>query len=831
MSPVGIAWGVAQGTSPLERYLRDPQGAMNALLAYLKEQLTGWAPIAAPVLALVLSALIAIRWWWNRRCRRRLADGARIIRILPPPEVDQAGAVALWSHLIGLLRPAWHRWLTGQPHLAWEYLLDHDTIRIQLWIPGGPPPGMVERAIEAAWPGAHTRTNAATIPFHAGHRHEAATGELRLARSEALPLRTDFPVDPLRSLMGAPIGLGPGELAVVQILARPVTGRRLKKARRTARRIRSGGSARLVSRVLDAVTPGLHARGHSTPPTTDHQTALASAAEDRAIVAKQRGASYETRVRYAVTTALPDIASTADRDRVRARLRGHAHALASAYATYTDHNYFRRTRPRHALVNLAERRLDKGDLLSVAELAALAHLPWDTAVPGLQRAGARAVPPPPGITAPGPSAKPIGLTDAGRPRPVGLRVPDARQHVHLLGATGSGKSELLAHMILADAAAGRGQVVVDPKGDLVTDVLMRLPEHLGDKVVLFDADSRSRPPVLNPLEGDDTARAVDNLVSIFSRVYASSWGPRTDDILRAGLLTLRALPGTPTLTDLPKLLSTPAFRQRAVSQIHDDILRGFWLWYDDLSAPARAQVTAPLMNKLRGLLLRPFVREALAGGTSTIDLEQVLNDGGICLVRIARDALGAETAHLVGSVVVAHTWQAATRRARLPQAQRPDASLYIDEAHHFLNLPYALEDMLAEARGYRLSMTLAHQYLRQLPKDLEEGISTNARTKIFFNASPGDAQHLTRHTEPRVTAHDLSHLDAFHAAVRPVLHGAEAPAFTAVTQKLPPPIPGRARQIRAAARCIARVAPERTALLKPDQRSTDPRRRKGPKPP
>ncbi|WP_159052206.1 type IV secretory system conjugative DNA transfer family protein, partial [Streptomyces niveiscabiei] len=335
----------------------------------------------------------------------------------------------------------------------------------------------------------------------------------------------------------------------------------------------------------------------------------------------------------------------------------------------------------------------------------------------------------------------IGLTDSGRPRPVGLRVPDARQHLHVLGATGSGKSELLGRMILADADAGRGLIVVDPKGDLVTDILMRLPEHLGEKVVLFDADSRTRPPVLNPLEGADAARTVDNLVSIFSRIYASSWGPRTEDILRAGLLTLRELPGTPLLTDLPRLLSIPAFRRRAVDQIHDEVLKGFWSWYDSLSPASRAQVIAPLMNKLRGLLLRPFVRSALAAGPSTVDMEEVL-DGGICLVRIAKDSLGTETSRLVGSIVVARTWQAATRRARIPHSRRHDAGLYIDEAHNFLNLPYPLEDVLAEARGYRLAMTLAHQYLRQLPKDLEEGISTNARTKIYFNASPEDARRL-----------------------------------------------------------------------------------------
>ncbi|MFF4508917.1 TraM recognition domain-containing protein [Streptomyces sp. NPDC001401] len=749
-----------------------------------------------------------------------MADGARVVEILPAPVADPAGALALWSHLIGLLRPAWRRFLLGQPHLAWEYVLSRDTAKIQLWVPGGIPPGMVERAVEAAWPGARTGTAPATPSVRIASRLESATGELRLARHEGLPIRTDFATDPLRALLGAPFGLDRSEQVVVQVLARPTNGRRLRKARRSARRVHTQRSATLSSRLLDLVTPGTRSSHRRPPFPGGHQASLETSAQDRAIVTKQRGSAYEGRIRYAVT----DLGSQEHRTHVRARLRGHAHAVASVYSIYTDHNYFRRRRRPRMLRALAERRLDKGDLWSVAELSALAHLPWDTAVPGLQRAGAKAVPPPPGIASPGPSAKPIGLSDVAGRRPVALRTADARHHVHLLGATGSGKSHLLAHMILADADAGRGQVVIDPKGDLVVDVLARLPERLGEKVILLDADSHSHPPILNPLDGDNTARTVDNLVSIFSRVYSASWGPRTDDILRAGLLTLRALPGTPLLTDLPKLLSYEGFRQRAMAQIEDDILRGFWSWYDDLSTAARAHVTAPLMNKLRGFLLRPFVREALAGGPSTIDMDHLLDDGGLCLVRITRGALGPETAHLIGSVVVARTWQSATRRSRLPQAQRRDASLYIDEAHHFLNLPYPLEDMLAEARGYRLSMVLAHQYLRQLPKELEEGISANARTKIFFNASPEDARILARHTEPRLTAHDLSNLDAFHVAVRPVLNGTEAPAFTAVTMPLPPPVPGRARHIRAAARHNARPTAARATEQHLQARSSDPRR-------
>ena len=165
-----------------------------------------------------------------------------------------------------------------------------------------------------------------------------------------------------------------------------------------------------------------------------------------------------------------------------------------------------------------------------------------------------------------------------------------------------------------------------------------------------------------------------------------------------------------------------------------------------------------------------------------------------------RASSGEETAQLVGSFIVARTWQAASRRARLPEAARADAGLYIDECQNFLNLPYPLEDMLAEARAYRLAVTMAHQNLAQLPPDLRQGISANARSQVVFSVSPEDARDLEHHTAPVLAAHDLSHLDAYQAAARLVANSAETPAFTFRTRPLPPPVPGRARLIRKAAR-------------------------------
>jgi hypothetical protein len=712
--------------SPAQDFLRDPGGALQAVLAALRQFVVSWGPLGGSVLTVVLVGGVLGRQWWRRRCHERMATDARLITVLAPPTVDPDGAAALFANLVGLLRPGWARRLQGQPHIAWEYLFTVNGLGLRLWVPGTVPPGMAERAVEAAWPGAHTRTTPADPETPS---LEAVGGELRLARPEALPLRTVFPTDPIRALLSASAGLASQEHAIVQVLARPITGARARKARRAARRLRAGQSATVIGRILDIATPHIGTRNTTGNPALDPQAALATAAQDRAIVAKQRGVQYETRIRYAVATRVPDDAHAADRVLIRDHLRGRAHAIAATFATFSEHNFYRRHRLRHPLQAVAKRQFTSGDLLSIAELAAIAHVPTDEAAPGLQRAGAKAVPPPPGIATHGPDVKPIGVTDSGHPRPVGLRVADARHHMHILGATGSGKSELMARMILADAEAGRGLVVIDPKGDLVTDILMRLPKQAGERVILLDADSRSKPPVLNPLDGDDTARTVDNLVSIFSHVYAASWGPRTEDILRSGLLTLRARPGAATIADLPQLLTVPSFRQRGLAQIHDDVLTGFWRWYDELSDASRAQVIAPLMNKLRGLLLRPFVRATLAGGPSTVDMDHVL-DGGICLVRLGKDALGIDTARLIGSIVVARTWQAATRRARIPQRERRDSSLYVDECHNFLNLAYPIEDMLAEARGYRMAIVLAHQYLRQLPRELEEGISTNALASL-----------------------------------------------------------------------------------------------------
>jgi hypothetical protein len=746
--------------------------------------------VTGAALAIAATALtgrqLLLRWR-----HQRLSGGARMVHVQAPPQVRESSAAVFWANLIGLLRPRLKRWLFGQPHLAFEYLWDGPQLHIRLWVPGMIPAALIARAIEAGWPAARTTITTPTPPFP---DHAMATGGvLRLARPDHHPIATTHADDPIRPLLGAATGIGPNQTALVQILVRPVTGRRLGRAHRAAAHLRGTTHPTLFGRLLDLLTPGT-----TTPPRATGAVAAhpERAGEIRAILDKAAAPRFAVAIRYAAATAY-----THDPAASRAWVRGRAHALAAAFAIFSGRNHFTRHRLLHLTHTLTERRMSRGDLLSVSELAAIAHLPYDPAVPGLTRAGANSIPPPPQVAAGGRGCKLLGDADAGPARPIALRVPDARQHLHVLGATGAGKSTLLAHLVLTDARAGRAAVVIDPRGDLINDLLDRLPETAVSRVWLIDPDT-TPPPALGVLAGPDANLAGDNLVGIFRRIFADSWGPRTDDILRSAVLTLQQTAGA-TLADVPRLLTDEAYRTRATRRLTDDILTGFWTWYSGLSPEARANAIGPVMNKLRAFLLRPFVRAVVGTPGPGLNMLRLLDGGGLLLVRVPKGTLGDDTARLLGSFVVAKVWEAITARAHQPETRRRDAALVIDEAHSFLNLPHGIEEMLAEARAYRLSVVLAHQNLAQFPPGMRDAVAANARNKVIFAVSPHDARDLAPLTRPNLTEHDLTNLAAYQAAARLITDNSETPAFTLTTRPLPDPVPDRADRCRNAARMNA----------------------------
>ncbi|MGW5646214.1 type IV secretory system conjugative DNA transfer family protein [Saccharopolyspora sp. NPDC003752] len=400
-------------------------------------------------------------------------------------------------------------------------------------------------------------------------------------------------------------------------------------------------------------------------------------------------------------------------------------------------------------------------------------------------------------------AKVLGATDAGPELEVLLRIPDARHHLHVIGATGTGKSTALLHLALADIHAGRGCAVIEPRGDLIRDLLERMPAEAGERLVLIDPDETEAPASLNVLNpaglGGETV--ADQLVSTLHRLYSAWWGPRVEDTLRAAALTLIPHPDA-TLADIPVLLTNQHYRRQVTATIRKEDPAGvgaFWTAFDNLTPTAAAATVGPVLSKLRAVTTRRFVADLFGTATSSFLPADVL-DGGILLARLPKGELGEDTARLVGSLLVASLWQAAITRSTQPEKARADATILIDEAQNFLHLPTPLDDALAESRGYHVAWILAHQHLDQLTPALRTALDANARNKLFFGLSPEDARHLAPHVAPNLGADDLAHLARFQAAARLTVRNRDTRGFTLRTFPPPTAVEGRAQQLRAAAR-------------------------------
>ncbi|MBW0252584.1 type IV secretory system conjugative DNA transfer family protein [Cellulomonas sp. PS-H5] len=377
---------------------------------------------------------------------------------------------------------------------------------------------------------------------------------------------------------------------------------------------------------------------------------------------------------------------------------------------------------------------------------------------------------------------------AGHPsQPVGLPIRDAAFHTHLLGPTGSAKSTVMLSMITADMAAGRGVLVLDPKGDLATDVLARVPAARRDDVVVLDPTNVA-PVGFNPLRGPARQEAVtaDTLLSTFQSLFAQHWGIRSADILTAAFLTLARVPGA-NLLWLPPLLTDPAFRRRVLSQVVDPLGVGaFWDRYEAKRPDQQAEEIAPVLNKLRQLILRPGLRAVLGQSEPTFDVGELFTKCRIVIVNLNRGLLGADAARLLGTLLLGQLWSRILARQASPLTHRHIVGIYIDEVHDFLDgLPGDLSDAFAQARSLGASFTVANQYLAQLTPAMRQSLETNARSKIYFGLGGTDAATAARNA-PGLEAQDFMLLPPFHAYAHLIQAGRPTGWFLTATHQAPP---------------------------------------------
>jgi DNA helicase HerA-like ATPase len=370
-------------------------------------------------------------------------------------------------------------------------------------------------------------------------------------------------------------------------------------------------------------------------------------------------------------------------------------------------------------------------------------------------------------------------------RLVGIRQADRRHHMYIIGKTGTGKSSLLETLIRQDIENGGGVALLDPHGDLVERIVSRLPEHRRGDLIYFNVPDTSHPVGFNPLEAVPPARrslAASGILEVFKKLWPDSWGPRLEHILRNAFLALLDQPQA-TLADVLRLLDDHSFRKNVAGRVRSAQVRSFWLReYEGYPARFRAEVVAPVQNKVSAFLADPVLNAILTQSKSAFDLRRVMDEDHILLVNLAKGKLGEDSAALLGALLVSRLGFAALSRADIPEGERRDFFVYLDEFPTFTTL--SLASMLSELRKYRVGLVLAHQYLIQIDEQILGAILGNVGTVISFRIGPADAEIMEKEFYPEFRTEDLLNLPNYSVYMRLMIGGVVSRPFSATTVAL-----------------------------------------------
>lgn len=368
----------------------------------------------------------------------------------------------------------------------------------------------------------------------------------------------------------------------------------------------------------------------------------------------------------------------------------------------------------------------------------------------------------------------------------GIRKEDRRKHQYIIGKTGTGKSTLIANMIINDIRNGEGVGVIDPHGDLCEILLDYIPSFRVNDVVYLDPANSDRSFSLNPLEVPNPEQrelVVSGIVSIFYKLYANTWGPRLEYILRNSLLSVIDLPDA-TLLMIPRILTEDDFRMRAVEKLHDKILRSFWLnEFANMHPRLKSEAISPILNKIGQFISSTKIRNILKSPKSTIDLERIMNKGQILIFNLSQGRLGEDNASLLGAMTITKIQLAAMNRVMQKERERRDFYLYVDEFQNFATTSFI--KILSEARKYRLNLILANQYIAQIPEDVRAAIFGNAGTMMSFIVGAEDARYMAHEFVERFKEEDLLALSNYQAITKLAVDGITQSPFVCKTLPLP----------------------------------------------
>ncbi len=382
----------------------------------------------------------------------------------------------------------------------------------------------------------------------------------------------------------------------------------------------------------------------------------------------------------------------------------------------------------------------------------------------------------------------IGQTNfRGQHRKFGIYPDDRRRHVYVIGKTGVGKSTLLENMIAQDIINGKGVCLVDPHGDAAEKLLDAVPPERINDVVYFDPSDVEYPIAFNVLEAVDPSYkylVASGLVGSLKKIWADSWGPRLEYILRNTILALLDYPSS-TILGILRMLSDAKYRKKVVEKISDPVVRAFWTnEFANYNERFRSEAISPIQNKVGQFLSSAIIRNIVAQPKSTIDMKDIMDNGKILLINVSKGKIGEDNSSLLGAMLINRIQLAAMDRASISEAERRDFYLYVDEFQNFATESFAT--ILSEARKYRLNLTIAHQYITQMEEPVRDAVFGNVGTIITFRIGAFDAEYLEKEFFPTFTETSLVNLDKYNAYIKLMINGITSKPFS--MQTIPPSI-------------------------------------------
>lgn len=618
---------------------------------------------------------------------------------------------------------------------------------------------LIEKTVYGYYPNADIRK--VDEPNIFSEEGKVVSGSLVQKDFAYMPLKTyrDIPNDTLASITSALSKISEGEGAIIQILIRPAEGK-WKKA----------GKSYVSSTKKNEANP--------EKATFSSDPKVLEKIED-----KCARSGFETTIRYVVSAKTKDMASV------------HARNIGAALAQFnSDQNSLKKSKILFQggfMINFIYKFFPVFELpwyksisiLSPDELASLFHFPNKTIeTPHIQWLKAKTAPVASEVPMSGGTFMGFGYY-RGVKRPVCVSPKDRARHTYIIGKTGVGKSVLLQDMAVQDIKAGHGVCVMDPHGDLIDDIVRRIPPERAEDVIYFDPSDGDRPMGLNLLEAKNeeqkhfiTSAIINLMYKLYDPQRTGIIGPRFEHAVRNAMLTIMCEPGA-TFVEIVRVLTDQKYVQELLPKVADPIVRRYWT--DQIAQTSdfhKSEVLDYIVSKFGRFITNKTMRNIIGQSKSSFDFRDIMDTGKILLINLSKGKMGEENSSFLGLVLIPRILIAAMSRQEIPEAERRDFFLYVDEFQNFATPDFAT--ILSEARKYHLSLTVANQFIGQMDEEVKNAVFGNVGSLISFRVGVTDASYIQREYQPTFGESDLINVERFHAYMKTIVDNEPVSPFS-----------------------------------------------------